>query len=869
MKLSFETPKTRRFVLGGVWAFVILHVLTHTVLVRDYLILADRIGLRGSDPAPTPLTNVYPGFAADAHTWVRHAISLLEGDSIRLRFTTIDNAPLGREVHWNSMYAWVLAGAGWVYHWISGVPLTQGVEQAALWVPPLLLITLMVPVSSWAARHIGALGGAWLALAMAGNARLSEGFFPKYADHHGLLAVAALGVILGFAVAGAGWWSPLSKVGRQNLLPETRETVRAGAVFSAIAGAFGLWVSAASVIPTIAIVGIAGLVATVIGRRHAEENGANFDAESWRVWGRLGGGLSLGFYLLEYFPNHLGFRLEANHPAYAAAWWGGAELIGIVGERISVSRAGRKLPKGKVALIGATIIAPPLIIVLLGAKAFVVMDPFLNHLHNNYIQEFLPLWRAMFGSGWRGVYMVFVLDMMPFFIGVGIVAAMRRKVPITVLYAVIVAGCLLLMGWKQSRWILTAGGSLCCMALVLMAFAKESLKRATFWALFACAVTGLYIVPPIERLRNARKDIAAKRISPGEAHHALARDIASAIRSTQPQGDITLLSSPNSSSTIGYYGRFRTLGTLYWENSEGLKAAASIYSAKSEQEAADLIKKYGVTHIAIQTEENFIEPYFRLFRPEAKAEELQTSFCYNLFYRNNIPVWLRIIPYKIPDDLSALNQKVFLFQVNFQQTPADAIYHLALWKVVCGNLVDAERDFITLTKGSADSFQPWLRVGELMMLRKDWETAEKYSLEGIKKAPAALRASTALETAAKFYRSGQVGPAIRVYRLGLSLGFDFDLATSLAFILATTKEDAARNGREAVILAERALKTAPNSPVALNAAAVAYAEMGRFGEAIDAADRALANSQIERNAAASQVSMARLAAFKAGKPWRE
>ncbi len=53
------------------------------------------------------------------------------------------------------------------------------------------------------------------------------------------------------------------------------------------------------------------------------------------------------------------------------------------------------------------------------------------------------------------------------------------------------------------------------------------------------------------------------------------------------------------STTIGYYGRFKTLGTFYWENGAGLEAAASIWSARSDEEAARLLRAHGVTHIAL------------------------------------------------------------------------------------------------------------------------------------------------------------------------------------------------------------------------------------------------------------------------------
>ena len=46
--------------------------------------------------------------------------------------------------------------------------------------------------------------------------------------------------------------------------------------------------------------------------------------------------------------------------------------------------------------------------------------------------------------------------------------------------------------------------------------------------------------------------------------------------------EIVLLASPDASTGIGYYGRIKTLGTLYWENTAGLKSAAAIYCASTD-----------------------------------------------------------------------------------------------------------------------------------------------------------------------------------------------------------------------------------------------------------------------------------------------
>src|SRR5687767_574370 len=105
MQLSSESYRVRWLVLVITWGLAGVLVAGHARLVRDYLTLAADLGARPA-VGPTPLNQMYPAFGADAQTWVRHALSLIEGDSVRLRYTTIDNAPAGREVHWNSAWAW-------------------------------------------------------------------------------------------------------------------------------------------------------------------------------------------------------------------------------------------------------------------------------------------------------------------------------------------------------------------------------------------------------------------------------------------------------------------------------------------------------------------------------------------------------------------------------------------------------------------------------------------------------------------------------------------------------------------------------------------------------------------------------------------
>ncbi|MEA2709497.1 MAG: protein O-mannosyl-transferase, partial [Phycisphaerales bacterium] len=96
----------------------------------------------------------------------------------------------------------------------------------------------------------------------------------------------------------------------------------------------------------------------------------------------------------------------------------------------------------------------------------------------------------------------------------------------------------------------------------------------------------------------------------------------------------------------------------------------------------------------------------------------------------------------------------------------------------------------------------------------------------------------------------------------------FDALRSLAWLLATSPEPKVRNGAQAVIVAERANQlTGYENPVALDTLAAAYAEAGRFDNAIATAARA---EQIARSAGQNDLAdrfAKRLELYRSGKPF--
>lgn len=866
MLLTQESSRVRWLVLIPLWIAIAGVLYSHARMVERYLGIAGALGLRGAPAATTPLVMPFPSFAADAQTWVRHALSLAEGEQGRLRWTKIDNGVHGREVHWNSGWGWTIAAAGMVQQKITGEPLPRAMERATLWLPSVVFIVVIGLFSALAARWAGTPVGVLVALAMLGHPRIFEGFFPTYVDHHGLLTLSAFGLVLGMAMMGGGFVA--TRPNTAAFLPASIAAARVGAWVSALSGVFGVWISAASTLPPVAIVGAAALGAIFVRRRVALAGGEQFEPELWRLWGRIGGVGTVVVYAVEYFPNHLGLRLESNHPLYGLAWWGGAGFVATLGAWLTAPGSA-KTPAWK-SLAGplAAVAAVPLVLLLGREKVFVVMDPFLANLHKS-IQEFLPIWTTVKGVPLEQVFRVFGTENLPLIAALVLLLVKRERASTLVWFTTIAAVFFTAMGWIQTRWLLNASGPQVVLLIVLLAAFVGSRTLRTRW-IAILAVAGAAFLPwTIARHLEARSDVDARRVAPKDAHQVLSRDIAANLLASAPGEQIVLLTNPNSSTGIGYYGRIRTLGTLYWENTAGLKAAAEILSAGSYDDAAKLIQKHQVTHIAMISEENFIEQYFRLSRPTASMDEFKQSFGYKLLVDRVVPPWLQMLPYRVPDDMTALNPIVLLFKVAFSQSPADALYHLAISKIASGAVVEGERDLDTLIAQSPSSFQPWLRKGEVLFSRKEWQAAAEATVQGIRLAPPAERLGMYSAAAGSFYRERQSALAVAIYKEAIRDRFDPMVAAYLAFALATVNDDAVRNGREATEIATRALKELPESPTVLNSLAVAQAETGDLPGAIASVTAALELARRQGDAAVAKVSEQRLGIFRAGKVVRQ
>jgi len=112
--------------------------------------------------------------------------------------------------------------------------------------------------------------------------------------------------------------------------------------------------------------------------------------------------------------------------------------------------------------------------------------------------------------------------------------------------------------------------------------------------------------------------------------------------------------------------------------------------------------------------------------------------------------------------------------------------------------------------------------------------------------------------------------AMAHYSSALLIQPDFpDALDGLSWILATAQNSAFRNGTEAVRMAERACElTNRKDPQKLKTLAAAYAEAGRFADAVTTMESALAAGSRVTSSTTNEM-QPMLAAFQANKPWRD
>jgi hypothetical protein len=878
-----ETPLQNPFrstsaAAGWYNIFPILLLCIFWVLVNAFLV--DAVTVRLCDQADNGIEKELrmPVFlheiANDGYTWNHYAEHIGENGDWRLRHTEFDNAPEGREVHWNSAFAWYLRGLGEIYRSSTGDSLRNSIFRMSIWANPILLVLALGIFTTLSARRFGPLCGAVIAIGMVSVPTFYEGFLPAYPDHHGLIAFAILGTIFGIAWAGAGWVQAES--GDDFVLPRSLRQARHGMIFSALCGAAGLWISAVSATIVLISIGVGALAAAACFGRTLRRLGVVFDVGLWRLWALWGAGGSMFFYLLEYFPSNLGFRLEVNHPFYALAWLGGGWLVALLtgwlgGRDDSTCR----LPWRAMLWPLACCMVLPIVALVGGPGVYAPLDPFMAAIHRN-IREFLPLGLVvkLSGSTWLATLgwfpvLVLVAGVTLFIKRVGAgTKAVLIFLPVPIL---LITG----LQWYQVRWGMLAGPLYIALAGIVIPQFWRIVPRALWCrilAISALLIFGYQFVGPSFQ-GNIGSTWAQYRdpqtVTFGQGIALLHRQMARTILDSAGGKPVVLLSSPNSSCMLAGLGGFRTIGTLYWENITGLKAGAEGLNAQSDAEALNFMEKHGVTHVSLMNWENFIEPYFNILYPHpAAGVAVQNAFGIAALADKRIPVWVR--PLVFPPNLLSqkLQQTVLLLQVVPDQSMNEARFHLARFvRYVEGKPEQVEKLFKDILESEPASSLVMVELVNLYLTQRRYEEAVDQLLNALPYANAETRAGMAGQVASELGKVGQWPLLAKVLRRTAEFP-DTSPQTihNVAWKIATLPTSEARDPRFALACCDR-IDRLPNDPamLALTRAACQGA-LGDFPAAVQLA-REVASGRISANEELRRQATEMEASFQAEKVW--
>jgi hypothetical protein len=514
----------------------------------------------------------------DVYTWLTYAKESIVTGQWRINHTQSDNPPYGRGAHWNSLLVWLMVAAGWIRAWWTGEPIFTALENAAFWVNAFLFFCTAGLFYAVMRRFVGVVATWTGLLLLATMIPMSWTFHPGRPDHQTLYFLAGLGTMCCLLRGGLGWVREDGSGGGGLLaLPEAGQARRWFAA-SAIFGAAGIWFGASVQITVLVFAGLTvlGLVYFTPREDFEQERaeGIRYRAELWTQWGLVGAGATVFFYLLQYFPDAMEMRLEAVHPLHAVSWLGAGWVMTYLcrwhlqsGYRLW-SQPGFYLA---IALLAAWPLASQL-----GPEAWhALRDPVVARFQTR-TTEGMPLPMAH-GKEWMKIFFAETGGMLLLLFIAPLLAALSKitRPQWTMLFFLWCssAGYLIMTYW-QSRWLMhwtLTSILLGCLCLPLLA--KLLAGRAKYAASGGVLVVMLGTVGWSGWRLVSDLQLQTKRnaLLPMFIDGLVIKRLAKEIRARHPDEEVRMILEPTSAPAIYYFAGIKSVGSLFWQNAQGLR----------------------------------------------------------------------------------------------------------------------------------------------------------------------------------------------------------------------------------------------------------------------------------------------------------
>lgn len=521
--------------------------------------------------------------------WLTYAREMAEEGRWRIRWNRFDNTPVGRPVFWSQSVSWGLAGLGGVRRAFTGESWTRALERAALWLNPLLHVAFLWVTSLFWRRRFGPAPAILWTLMIAAMGDLTWCFHALRPDHQTLHFIALIGGLLALMGGGFGWVSESGSASENDhedrvfAAPSLAAARRCFALAGALTG-IGLWVGATIVVFGLAAMG-GGLLVLAYASRPSRGGGVRLAPELWRRWGAWAAGTAFVFWLIEFAPGPVHWGLEINHPAFWVFVLALAELLArLLRRRLRGARTRSDI--WVLPLCAAVIAALPLAILFGPAGGHAMRDPLMRRLHD-FIMEFYNLPRFSGGRPLR--FALRVAGALPL-AWVGALYWMRPgaggRATAAALWTVYAYSLFFaITAYAQVRWSAVYIGSAIVLATLVIAVwirARRPGRGARIG--LAAAMIALAAAPVWQGVHEWRQIAIVHRRSAGIdafMKAALMKRLCARLGAAKGGQDWRFLCEPDLAGPLFYYGRIPSVTSFYWENLDGLRAAAAFLADRS------------------------------------------------------------------------------------------------------------------------------------------------------------------------------------------------------------------------------------------------------------------------------------------------
>jgi hypothetical protein len=664
------------------------------LLAMGFLVWAARVRVRRVDyvtgiagwsvaePASVP---GFPGWQARlivpepnnaSYEWLDQTRQMLARGEWRVRHVDYENAPFGIVMRAASPYRWWLGLITWFDNAISGRQIGASLERAALVADPLLHLLLVIAVTGFVAWRFGAFAAALVSIALVALFPFAGEFLAGVPDDHGLSQFSMLGSLL-----------PVLAGVRAAHSPEAPARSRAPRwfFFAGMAGGLGLWINVANEVPILLGIALGGFGAAWVARGRPEGTSTQPAGPAlWRAWALGGAAMSLAAYLAEYFPDDMGsWQLRVNHPLYGLAWLGVGELLALSVAWIERYRDRRMISAILAAIVACGAVAAlPVTLRLTHSLGFLEADiPLLRltRLPNGVSAPGFFAWISRDGMG--AVAWATVLPLLIIAPAIGLVARRTTGPANRALLAAALGPVAVAAGFacRHLIWWNGLDGALLAL-LVTVTVAMRSTKRPGLALWIWGGVAGLLLLPGLIQLLPPIESGAPNALNDSEVVGLIERDLSRWLGKHAGAQNSVFLAPPNETAVMNYYSGLQGVASLDWENRDGIGAAIRIVSASTPEEALELIGRREITHIVIPSWDSYLLVYARM-----GLGQVQGTFL-NQLHQWDLPLWLRPVPYPLPNITGFEGQSVTVFEVIDEQDDATAASRLAEYFVEMDHL---------------------------------------------------------------------------------------------------------------------------------------------------------------------------------------